>query len=256
MIKVDGLCKSFGKTVAVDHLSFEVNEGEILGMIGPNGAGKTTTMRAMVGVLPFKDGDVRIGPHSLKEEPVAAKLLMAFVPAEPRLFDYLTVYEHLQFFGRLYARSHFVSNEDLARKCDQLIEDLDLQPKRNHLPGALSRGMAQKLMIGTALVHEPRILLMDEPFTGLDPIAIRNMRALLKNMAARGSAILISSHLLSMVEDMIDRVLILQQGKKRAEGSLEDLKESYQISAGEADLEDIFLQAIESGKETEVLNHD
>ena len=237
MIEICDLRKSYGNHVAVDDLNFKVESGEILGLVGPNGAGKTTTMRCMTGIIPADSGSIVIKGHSLREDPVAAKGLMAFVPAEVRLFDHLTVYEHLIFFRRLYQNS-----DAPVKDADEMIAELDLTAKRDQLPGALSRGMKQKLMIGCALIHTPDVLIMDEPFTGLDPHAIRAMRKLLVARAEAGCSVVISSHLLGMVEDFVTRILIIQNGKRVAMGDLAELQSSMGALHEDADLEEIFIK--------------
>src|SRR5262245_54548393 len=170
MIQVDGLTKLYGGFTAVSDLSFRVEPGEILGLVGPNGAGKTTTLRCLVGIIPPTRGRIFIDGHALDVEPIAAKRGIAFMPDEPRLFDYLTVLEHLHFTARLYGAAE---RDDRART---LLEELELWDRRDALPSELSRGMKQKLQIACGLVHAPTALAFDEPLTGLDPIGIRRMK--------------------------------------------------------------------------------
>lgn len=232
MIRIEALSKSYGDYLAVDGLGFAIEAGEILGLVGPNGAGKTTTMRCITGIIPPSHGNIMIGEHDLRADPLAAKRQMAFVPAEVRVFDHLTVREHLIFFQRMY-----VGVDKRSQDPDALLEELELSDKRFNLPGTLSRGMKQKLMIACALIHFPRVLIMDEPFTGLDPHAIRLMRGVLKARAQEGCVVLISSHLLGMVEGLVSKVLVIQNGKKVAYGSLAELG-----AGSQGGLEDIFLK--------------
>ena len=235
MIEVRGLGKTYGTFVAVHDLDFAVAPGEILGLVGPNGAGKTTTLRSMVGILRPSTGTVAIGGHDIVHDAVAAKRELAWLPDEPHLFEYLTVQEHLMLTARLYQVA------DAAPRGKALLEELELADKVNALPGELSRGMKQKLAIACGLLHDPRALFFDEPLTGLDPLGIRRMKATIVERARRGAAIVVSSHLLHLVEEIADRVLILQNGARVALGSLEEIRAMAPGLARDASLEDIFL---------------
>lgn len=237
MIQVECLWKVYESVEAVRELSFSVQPGEILGLVGPNGAGKTTTMRCLCGIIQPTSGEVFVAGVPMWQDPVAAKKALAFVPAEPRFFPYLTVWEHLQMFARMY------ESGDQTAKAERLLEELVLQEKRNHLPSSLSRGMQQKLMIACALIHNPQVLIFDEPFTGLDPMAIRVIRRILREHADQGTSVLISSHLLAMVEDMVDGVLIIQSGRKIAHGGIHSLVASMPALRADADLEEVFMHA-------------
>jgi len=170
MIEVQDFTKLYGTLPAVSDLSFDVAPGEVLGLVGPNGAGKTTTLRSIAGIIRPTRGRIAIGGHDLDQHPVAAKALLAFMPDEPRLFDYLTVEEHLRFVARLYGVA------DVDARAPALLQELELSDKARTLPGELSRGMKQKLTIACGLLHEPKALLFDEPLTGLDPVGIRRMK--------------------------------------------------------------------------------
>jgi ABC-2 type transport system ATP-binding protein len=217
VIDVDGLQKLYGDFPAVQGLSFQVGPGEVLGLVGPNGAGKTTTIRSIAGIIIPTAGHIRIAGHDLATDPVAAKSALAFIPDEPHLFEYLTVEEHLRFVGRLYGIG------DIAGRIPALLQELDLAEKRDALPGELSRGMKQKLAIACGLIHRPRALLLDEPLTGLDPVGIRRMKATIMQRAADGSAIILSSHLLHLVEEICTRVLVMQRGRTVAFGTIEEI---------------------------------
>jgi ABC-2 type transport system ATP-binding protein len=236
MIEVEGLTKTYGSFVAVSDLSFRVDAGEVLGLVGPNGAGKTTTLRCMVGIIPPAGGEIRICGHSLGGEPLEAKRNIAFMPDEPRLFDYLTIKEHLQFTARIYGVRDFQAN------ASALLEELELTQKADALPAELSRGMKQKLVIACGLLHFPKVMLFDEPLTGLDPIGIRRMKSTILRRAREGAAIIISSHLLHLVEELCDRVLILNQGRKIIHGSLEEIQRSLPELRGDTSLEEMFLR--------------
>ncbi|HTS87809.1 MAG TPA: ABC transporter ATP-binding protein [Gemmatimonadales bacterium] len=234
MIQVHGLTKLYGPLVAVQDLSFEVAPGEILGLVGPNGAGKTTTLRSLAGIILPTSGSIRIAGADLASEPLRAKAELAFIPDEPQLFDYLTVTEHLQFTLRLYRRA---AEPGLIRR---LLDDLELTGKQDALASELSRGMKQKLAIACGLVHDPRVLMLDEPLTGLDPVGIRRMKRTIAARARAGVAVVLSSHLLQLVEELCTRVLILQAGRRVALGSVSEIVGDRPELSGRG-LEEIFL---------------
>ena len=236
MIEVAGYTKSFGGTLAVEDLSFDVRPGEIVGLVGPNGAGKTTTLRALAGILRPDRGTIRVGSHDLVAEPVAAKRVLAYVPDTPHPFDLLTVVEHLRFTALAYRV------EGAEARFDGLLREMEIYEKRDELASTLSRGMQQKLAIACALLHEPSAILLDEPLTGLDPKAIRNMRE-------SGASVLLSSHLLELVERLCDRVLVLHRGRRRAFGTLEEIRGAA-AAGSDASLEEVFL-AITDGKDAQ-----
>src|SRR5438128_1695942 len=235
MIEVRGLTKLYGSLVAVEDLSFSVAPGEVLGLVGPNGAGKTTTLRSLVGIVRPTRGTISIGGRDLDRDPVGAKRQLAFMPDEPRLFEYLTVEEHLRFTGRLYGV------RDSDGRISALLRELELAEKAGALPDELSRGMKQKLAIACGLLHEPRALFFDEPLTGLDPLGIRRMKATIVERARRGAAIVVSSHLLHLVEEIANRVPSLKAGQRVALGSLEEIRALAPGLSRQANLEDIFL---------------
>ncbi|HSJ30203.1 MAG TPA: ABC transporter ATP-binding protein [Longimicrobiales bacterium] len=238
MIEVDSLSRSYGDFTAVRNLTFSVAPGEVVGLVGPNGAGKTTTLRCLVGILRPTSGSIRIAGHDLREDPLNAKAALAFVPDEPQLFPHLTVREHLRFTGRIYGV------EDTDARGASLLEELELTDRADALPDELSRGMKQKLAIGCGLLHEPRALLLDEPLTGLDPGAIRRMKRTIRERAAQGAAVILSSHLLSLVEELCSRILVIQSGEMVAMGTLNDIIAERPGLAGRG-LEDVFLALTE-----------
>jgi ABC-2 type transport system ATP-binding protein len=237
MIEVAGLTKLYGELVAVNELGFEVRPGDVMGLVGPNGAGKTTTLRCLSGIIPPTRGRIRICGHDLAGEPIAAKRQLAFFPDEPRLFDYLTVEQHLAFTARIYRV------RDYEPAGDQLLEELEIAGKRNALPGELSRGMKQKLAIACGLLHAPKVIYFDEPLTGLDPIGIRRMKDSILKRAREGAAIIISSHLLHLVEEICSHILILKDGRKIAHGTLAEITQQFSAQAGAANLEEVFFRA-------------
>jgi ABC-2 type transport system ATP-binding protein len=236
-IEVVGLTKNYDALVAVDSLSFSVARGQILGLVGPNGAGKTTTLRTIAGIHPATNGQVRICGIDLNVDPVTAKRRLAFMPDEPRLFDYLTAEEHLQFMARLY------DTKDYRASLDSLLDEFELTDKRKALPTELSRGMKQKLMIACGFIHEPDVIILDEPLTGLDPLGIRRMKESITRRAKNGASVVLSSHLLPLVEELCDSVLIIHRGKRVAYGTISELKQQI----GQGSLEEVFMQIIASG---------
>src|SRR5262245_3382737 len=237
MIEISGLCKSFGDFTAVRDLSFTVGPGQVLGLVGPNGAGKTTTLRVMAGIIPPTRGAVRIGGHDIAEEPIQAKRQLAFFPDEPRLFDYLTVNQHLAFVARLYGVP------DHEARAKPLLEELEIADRANHLPGELSRGMKQKLAIACGLLHSPPVMIFDEPLTGLDPLGIRRMKDSILRRARDGAAIVLSSHLLHLLEEVCSHVLILKKGETIAYDTMEAVHARFSNGDAGASLEDVFIRA-------------
>jgi ABC-2 type transport system ATP-binding protein len=225
-----------GTFTAVDDLSFTVASGEIVGLIGPNGAGKTTTLRSLAGVLRPTSGRVRIDGHDLIDDPLEARRRLAFMPDEPHLFEYLTVEEHLRLVARLYGV------DDFDRRANVLLDELELKGKERSLPGELSRGMRQKVVIACGLVRSATTLLFDEPLTGLDPIGIRRMRNTIVARARDGAAILLSSHLLHLVEEVCSRVIIMDRGRKIADGTFAELASRADLATAGSSLEQIFLR--------------
>ncbi len=241
MIDVHGLSKSYKELLAVTDLTFKVEPGEVLGLVGPNGAGKTTTLRCLSGILPPTSGSIAIAGHDIVAAPVAAKRNLTFVPDEPQLFEYLTVLEHLQFVARIY------QVPDAGQRSQPLLEELELTEHAKKLPGELSRGMRQKLAIACGLLHDPRVLLFDEPLTGLDPVGIRRMKDTILSRARNGAAVILSSHLLHLVEELCTGVLIIARGRQLAHGSMASIIAERPELAGR-DLEEVFL-AITGAKE-------
>jgi ABC-2 type transport system ATP-binding protein len=234
VIQASGLQKVYGDIAAVQDLSFEVGPGEVIGLVGPNGAGKTTTLHCLAGITVPTQGRIRVAGHDLADDPVAAKSALAFVPDEPHLFDYLTVEEHLRFVARLYGVA------DVDRRIPPVLREMELTDRGQALPEELSRGMKQKLAIACALIHDPKALLLDEPLTGLDPVGIRRMKATIQNHARAGAAVILSSHLLHLVEEICTRVLIMRRGQVLAFGTIGEIVAARPDLAGRR-LEDVFL---------------
>jgi ABC-2 type transport system ATP-binding protein len=228
--------RSYGDVTAVADLSFTVEGGEIVGLIGPNGAGKTTTLRALAGILRPTAGRLRIDGVDIAENPIEAKRRLAFMPDEPHLFEYLTVEEHLRLTARLYGVSGIES------RSASLLAELELTGKEKALPGELSRGMRQKVIIACGLVRDATTLLFDEPLTGLDPIGIRRMRETILSRARAGAAVLLSSHLLHLVEEICTRVIVMDRGRKVADGTVAELAARADLAQSGSNLEQIFLR--------------
>jgi len=237
MIEIEELVKTYEGFTAVDHLSLSVGSGEILGLVGPNGAGKTSTLRCLAGIIPMTSGAIRVCGHDLVEAPIAARQQLAFVPDEPHLFDHLTAWDHMTLFGRIYGVP------DAEERAQRLLEENDLAEQHNAFPGELSRGMKQKLIISCALLHRPKALIFDEPLTGLDPGSMRRTKRTIRRTAESGASVIVSSHMLHLVEEVCDRILILQHGTKILEGTLPEIRAGVPDLSVDADLEEIFLRA-------------
>jgi ABC-2 type transport system ATP-binding protein len=239
-IVVEDYHKTYGPTVAVAGLSFTVQPGEILGLVGPNGAGKTTTLRALAGILSPTRGQLLISGHDIVRAPVAAKSMLAYVPDDPHLFDRLTVWEHFCFVASAYRLI------DWAPRAEYLLQRLELVEKRDALASELSRGMRQKVAIGGGFLHHPQAVLLDEPLTGLDPRGIRTMKDLIREYASIGAAIIVSSHLLSLFEDLCTTILILHRGSLLRFGRLDELRNELASGNGRQEtLEELFFRLTE-----------
>ena len=239
MIEVVNYHKAYGQTVAVTGLSFSVQPGQILGLLGPNGAGKTTTMRAITGIIPPTVGTLRVAGIDVVENPVGAKSQLAYVPDDPKLFDTLTVDEHLAFIAATFRL------KDWRGRADHLLEQFELTPKRDAVAHDLSRGMRQKVAICMAYLHQPKAILLDEPMTGLDPRGIRTLKESVVEHARAGTALLISSHLLALVEDLCTHLLILHHGQSLFFGRVDEARTAFASVDADASLEELFFRATE-----------
>lgn len=237
MIEVSDLSKRYGTFSAVRDLSFSVRPGEVLGLVGPNGAGKTTTLRCLAGIIPVSGGTVQIAGNNITNNPIPAKRALAFFPDEPRLFEYLTVRQHLNFVARIYGVHN---HEALAQP---LLEEFEIADKADQLPGELSRGMKQKLAIACGLLHGPQVMFFDEPLTGLDPLGIRRMKNSIIKRARDGATIVLSSHLLHLLEEVCTHVLILKKGEKIADGTIAEVAARFSNGEVNVNLEEIFIRA-------------
>ncbi|MBI3817950.1 MAG: ABC transporter ATP-binding protein [Planctomycetes bacterium] len=239
VLRVVDFSKKYEGKPAVDHLTFDIAAGEILGLVGPNGAGKTTTLRTIAGILPIKEGNIRIFGFDIDRDEVEAKKYLAWVPDDPQPFDTLTVYEHLEF----YAALHKVQN--WQQRAEELLTRFELQEKRDALGGELSRGMRQKLSFCCAWLPKPKIVLLDEPLTGLDPRGIRSAKQSIVELASEGTAVILSSHLLDLVAELAHRILILNRGRRIFAGTIAEARATIAVRA-DATLEEIFMTATEN----------
>nr|CAA9247079.1 ABC transporter, ATP-binding protein [uncultured Armatimonadetes bacterium] len=241
LLTVQGLSKRYRKFTALSDLSFAVTGGEIVGLLGPNGAGKTTALRCISGVVRPSAGRILVGGYDLGGQEREAKRLLAFVPEQPNPYEMLTVWEHLKFVALAYN-----TMDGFEERAGELLARFDLTPKRNELVGALSKGMRQKLTIACAFLHRARVLLFDEPLIGLDPKGARELRERIRDARDEGAAVLVSTHMLDTAQKLCDRILILRQGHKLAEGTLQQLQDHAHAS-GDATLEDVFLTLTAEG---------
>jgi ABC-2 type transport system ATP-binding protein len=235
-LQVADLGRTYDGTRALSGLSFGVAAGEIMGLVGANGAGKTTALRSIAGILPIQEGRVLVGGHDVAREEVAAKRELAWVPDDPQPFDSLTVEEHLEFTAALFGL------RDWRARAEELLVRFELVEKRHALGGELSRGMRQKLACAQAWLPAPRLMLLDEPLSGLDPRGIRSAREAIRLLAQAGTAVLLSSHQLELIEALADRILILDRGQRVFLGTLAEARALHTGAAGTS-LEEIFLAA-------------
>ena len=231
MLEIQHLTKRYGSKLAVDDLSLHIRPGEICGFIGHNGAGKTTTIKACCGILPFDSGEILVGGVSVRRDPIACKRQIAYIPDNPDLYDFMTGIAYLNFIADVFGVDQAQRRERIGRYGEmfELTEDLG-QPI-----GAYSHGMKQKLAILSALLHQPRLLILDEPFVGLDPKATHLLKGVMGELCRDGSAIFFSTHVLEVAERLCHRVAIIKSGKLVACGSMEEVK-------GDQSLEAVFLE--------------
>jgi ABC-2 type transport system ATP-binding protein len=234
LIETSHVVKHYGSKVAVEDVSFQVNAGEIFGFLGPNGAGKTTTIKMIVGLLRPTSGTIKTAGYDVITQPIQAKASCGFVPDEPNLYAKLTGRELLRFVGDLYG----LDAAQIARRSEELLRLFGLSEAADETTDSYSHGMKQKTSLAAALVHDPKVLILDEPTVGLDPKSARLIKDILRQMADRGAAVLLSTHILEIAQNMCDRIAIINHGKVIASGTMEELR---QHGEGESSLEDIFL---------------
>ncbi len=231
MLQITHLTKSYGEKKAVDDLSLHIASGEIYGFIGHNGAGKTTTLRSVAGILPFDQGKITIGGLDLGADPLGCKRILAYIPDNPDLYEYMTGIQYLNFIADIFA----VSPEDRRARTQKYGDLFELTGDLGQSISAYSHGMKQKLAIIAAWIHEPRLILMDEPFVGLDPRASHQLKAMMREFCDGGGAIFFSTHVLEVAEKLCDKVAIIKGGRLIRSGTMEEVK-------GDASLEDVFLE--------------
>ena len=234
MLQISHLTKTYGAKTAVDDLSLHIAPGEIYGFIGHNGAGKTTTLKACCGILPFDRGEIRVDGISIRENPLECKRRIAYIPDNPDLYEFLTGFQYLNFIADIFG----ISKDERQRRIQRYAELFSLTGDLGQPVSAYSHGMKQKLAILGALLHQPRLLMMDEPFVGLDPSASHQLKTIMRELCDQGCAIFFSTHVLEVAEKLCDKVAIIRGGKLVASGAMEDVK-------GDASLEDVFLELAE-----------
>jgi ABC-2 type transport system ATP-binding protein len=244
VIQTVSLTRYFGSLAAVQDLNLTVNQGELFGFLGPNGAGKTTTIRMIVGLLRPSAGTVNVAGYDVQQEPLAVKRMVGYLAQTPLLYERLTGREFLRFLGGLYG----LGDKKTDTRTENLLDLMELSEKADQLIKSYSGGMRHKIGLAGALLHEPPVLLLDEPLAGLDPYSARRVKDLLRDLCRRGSTVFLSTHILEIAERVCDRVGILDQGRLVAEGTMEDLRTQAQ-SSEETTLEDLFLKL--TGSETE-----
>jgi ABC-2 type transport system ATP-binding protein len=236
MIELTQLTKRYGRFTAVDGIDLTIPKGELYGLLGPNGAGKTTTMRMIAGILQPTAGTVRIAGVDIQAQPLIAKAHLGFIPDRPFVYDKLTGAEFLRFVAGLYGQGGAL----IERRIDELLELFELDAWKDELTEAYSHGMRQKLIISSALVHRPDVIVVDEPMVGLDPKSARLLKDLLREFVSRGGTVLMSTHTLEIAETMCDRIAIVHGGRIAAEGTMDALR--LQTSSGDVSLEELFLK--------------
>lgn len=231
MLKIENLTKKYGDKKAVDDLSLEVKSGEIFGFIGHNGAGKTTTIKSIVGILDYEKGNIILDDINVKENPIAAKKKIAYIPDNPDIYENLTAIQYLNFIADIFE----ISKEDREREIAKYAKLFEIDGNLQDVINSYSHGMKQKLVIISALIHKPDLLILDEPFVGLDPKSAFTLKEIMREITKEGVSIFFSSHVLEVVEKLCDKIGIIKQGKLIACGTVEQIK-------GNETLENVFLE--------------
>ena len=246
LIETRSLLKAYGDKVAVNNVSFDVHGGEVFGFLGPNGAGKTTTIKMIVGLLKPTSGSVKVAGYDIQTQPMLAKAASGYVPDTPNLYAKLTGRELLRFVSDLYN----LDRTQVAHRIDELLRMFDLMNAADDTVDSYSHGMQQKASLAAALMHDPKVLVLDEPTVGLDPKSARLIKDILRQLADRGAAVMLSTHILEIAERMCDRIGIINKGQLVAVGTMDELRTLDQT--GQTSLEDIFLSLTGGAEETEI----
>lgn len=231
MLKIEHLTKTYGSTKAVDDLSLHIHKGEIFGFIGHNGAGKSTTLKSAVGILPFDEGTILINGHNIKTDPVTCKQELAYIPDNPDLYEFMSGIGYLNFIADIFGIDSAVRQERIRRYADTF----ELTQALAEPVSSYSHGMKQKLALISALIHDPKLIIMDEPFVGLDPKASHQLKQMMREHCDNGGAIFFSTHVLEVAEKLCDKVAIIKQGRLVKSGTMEEVK-------GDDSLEEVFLE--------------
>lgn len=235
MLKIENLTKTYGNKKAVDGLSLHIQKGEIYGFIGHNGAGKTTTLKACCGILSFEEGEIFVDGVSIREKPLDCKAKIAYIPDNPDLYAFMSGIQYLNFVADIFKIPSNVRKERIRKYGDIFDLTKDLAQSIS----AYSHGMKQKLAIISALIHEPKLILLDEPFVGLDPKAAHSLKEIMREFCDNGSAIFFSTHVLEVAEKLCDKIAIIKDGKLIKQGTVDEVK-------GDSDLENVFLELVEA----------
>lgn len=246
LIETRNLVKRYGDKVAVDHISFDVYQGEVFGFLGPNGAGKTTTIKVIVGLLQPTSGTVKVAGYDVQTQSMLAKASSGYVPDTPNLYAKLSGRELLRFVGDLYN----MDRSQVGHRIDELLRMFELTAAADDTIDSYSHGMQQKTSLAAALMHDPKVLILDEPTVGLDPKSARLIKDILRQLADRGAAIMLSTHILEIAERMCDRIGIINKGQLIAVGTMDELRTLDKT--GQASLEDIFLDLTGGAEEAEI----
>jgi ABC-2 type transport system ATP-binding protein len=245
MIRTEGLTKKFNNFIAVDNLSLEIKRGEFFAFLGPNAAGKTTTIKMLTGLIKPTSGKAYIGGYDIQDDYIEARSLIAYIPDFPFLYEKLTAKEFVEFIGELYG----IERKKLEKEYSMYFELLGLTGYKNHLIEDFSHGMKQKLIFTAAFIHDPKVIIIDEPMVGLDPHSARAVKDILKAKLKKGVTIFVSTHTLSFAEELADRIAIIDKGRLVAEGTFDTLS---RISGIKGKLEDVFLRITEEENRTDI----
>lgn len=248
-IQIENLSKWFGNRCAIDNLSLQIHEGEFFGFLGPNGAGKSTTIRMLCGLLRPDSGNAMVAGCSILTQTLELKRVIGALPEEPALYERLTGFEYLRFAGQMYG----LERKEAQERASDLLGLMELTDERNKLIVDYSMGMKKKIALASALIHSPRVMFLDEPFNGIDPISVRSIRNVLRHLSERGTTIFISSHVMEVIERLCSRVAIINQGKLVGVGTLSELRNLSNVSS-DTSLEDVFLKMVDANVDSETLS--